>query len=214
MGSKFVAETVRIDPYRPQWDRVRRAGAAIRAGELVVTPTDTVYGIAGDPFHPGVAKKIFRLKRRPEKLPILLLIDSMRQVDELTRELPPVFFRLARRFWPGPLTMILPASERVPSAIRAGGDSVALRLPASELVRALVRVAGRPLTGTSANRSGRPAARTAEEARRELGRGPAYIIDGGAARRSVASTLVDLCGEPRVLREGAVPRSVIEKCLK
>ena len=189
---------------------MRRAAAAIRGGGVAGIPTDTVYGLAADPFRREAVERLFRLKGRPESKPILLLVESVRQIEGLVSAFPEGFERLAARFWPGPLTMILPAARRVPEWITAGTGTVAVRAPGSVLTRELVRAARVPLTGTSANRSGRPAARTADEVRRQFPRGLALIVDGGRARSAAPSTLVDLTGgELRVVREGAIPADML-----
>lgn len=172
-------------------------------------PTDTVYGLAGDPFQPKVVREILRLKGRPENKPILLLVDSRRQVESLVARLPEAFERLTARFWPGPLTLILPAARAVPERITAGTGTVALRLPGSRLTRELIRAARVPLIGTSANRSGRPAATSAEQVRQQFPTGLSFILDGGPAPGDAPSTLVDLTGTPRVVREGAVPAEAV-----
>lgn len=176
-------------------------------------PTDTVYGLAGNPFLSGVAERIFRIKRRPETCPILLLIDSLERLENLVREPPHIFQKIAAEFWPGPLTVILPATDRVPQAITAGTGTVAVRWPAAALPRALIRAAGSPLTATSANLSGRPAALTAAEVQRELGANIDCIVDGGRAPRLLPSTMIDLTRNCRIIREGAIPASRLKAFL-
>jgi L-threonylcarbamoyladenylate synthase len=173
----------------------------------VAIPTDTLYGLAGNPFVPGVAERIFRIKRRPEGRPILVLIDSLERLENLVCRPPRIFQKIAAAFWPGPLTVILRASARVPQAITAGTETVALRWPAAELPRALMRAAGSPLTATSANLSGRRAALTAADVQCQLGGSVDCIVDGGRAPRLLPSTIVDLTKEPRIVREGAIPAS-------
>ena len=202
-----------IDPRRPQWKQVRLVAGAIRRGGLVAIPTDTVYGLAGDPFRPGVVERIFRLKRRAESQPILLLIDSPDRLRGLVRDIPAVLRTVAHHFWPGPLTVILPAAACVPRSVTAGTGTIAVRWPASPFVRALIREAGAPLTGTSANMSGRPAAVTAEDAARQLGAGVYYVVDGGRSRSRLPSTLLDLTGKPRIVRNGAVPAARLKMYL-
>lgn len=204
-----------VDAFRPAWGALRRAAEAIRRGRVAAIPTDTVYGLAADPFQPRAVAEVFSLKRRPETLPLLLLIDSARQLDGVVAERPELFERLAAAFWPGPLTMILPAAERVPEAVTAGSGTIAVRLPAAEIPRRLARLAG-PITGTSANRSGRPAALTAAEVKQQLGSRVGLveqplIIDGGRSRTLRPSTIVDLTGAPRVVRQGAVPAGRLER---
>jgi L-threonylcarbamoyladenylate synthase len=214
-----VAATIRpdhilpVDPVKLQWDRIRLAAAAIRRGEVLAIPTDTVYGLAGDPFRPGVAEQIFRMKRRRESQPILLLIADFAQLDSVARETP-LLGRLAAAFWPGPLTVILPARENVPAAITAGTGTIAVRLPAAKITRALIRAAGVPLTGTSANLSGRPPAQTASEVNLQLGHCVYYLLDAGRTRRSTPSTIVDLSGPPRIVRAGAIPEGRLRRFLR
>lgn len=199
-----MIDILRVNPSQLARGVIERAAAAIRAGEVVAMPTDTVYGLAGNPFDAGAVQRIVRLKGRPETKPILLLVDSIRQAETLAAEIPEAFERLAARFWPGPLTMILRAAASVPRWITAGTGTVAVRLPGSVLAREIVRAARVPLTGTSANRSGQAAVVTAQGVREQFPRGLVLIVDGGPARSNVPSTLVDLTSEPRVLREGAV----------
>ncbi len=204
---------LRIDPLRPQWTQVRLAAAAIRRGEVLAIPTDTVYGLAGDPFRRGVVERIFRMKQRAEHQPILLLIDSLDRLRGLVRDMPRGLHSIASRFWPGPLTIVLPAADGVPRSVTAGTGTVAVRWPASPLACALIREAGAPLTGTSANVSGRPAALTAQEAARQTGEGVYYVVDGGRSRLRQPSTLLDLTGKPRILRIGAVPAARLKMYL-
>jgi L-threonylcarbamoyladenylate synthase len=163
-----------------------------------------VYGLAADPFQPEAVRRLLRLKQRPDNKPILLLVESLRQVERLAARIPTSLEPLAARYWPGPLTVVLPAAPCVPETITAGTGTVAVRLPGSALTREIIRAARTPLTGTSANLSSRPAAETAHQVREQLPRGLAMILDGGPAPSRTPSTIVDLTGEPRVLRQGAI----------
>lgn len=207
------ALSIPVDPHRPAWDVLRAAAARIRRGEVIATPTDTLYGLAADPFHPASVERIFRIKRRPETHPILLLIDSAAQLESVCEEPPALFHALASEFWPGPLTMILPATSRVPDAVTAGTGTVAVRRPAAPIPRRLARLAGRPLTGTSANLSGRPAARTAGEVATQLGSSLPLILDGGRSPSTSASTIVDLTGAPRIVRAGVISQARLRRYL-
>jgi len=193
---------------------IQQAAAAIRAGKVVAIPTDTVYGLAADPFQPQAVRKLFRLKGRPQNKPILLLVESRRQVEMLAARLPEAFAPIAAKFWPGPVTVILPAAAHVPEGITASTGTVAIRMPGSVLTRRLIRAAGRPVTGTSANRSGRAPARSAEQVRRQFPRGLGFILDGGPAASELPSTIVDLTGAPRIIREGAVAGSAVLACCR
>ena len=186
---------------------------ALRRGGVVAVPTDTVYGLAANPFDPTAVSRIFRLKRRPDTKPILLLIDDWRRLVPLVSRVPASLVALARKFWPGPLTLILPASPLVPTIITAGTGSVAVRCPRSAFIQALSRSLRAPLTGTSANLSGRPPATTAQQVLRQFGGRLCYVVDGGRASGRQVSTIVDLTAEPRIVRPGAVPRRALEPYL-
>ncbi len=203
-------ERLAVDLLRPERAVVARAARVIRAGGVAAVPTDTLYGLAADPFNAAAVKKLFRIKRRPENMPILLLVDSLQRMENLVARTPEGFRSLAARFWPGPLTMILPARPGVPCAVTAGSGTVAVRLPRSALIRSLVRLARRPLTGTSANLSGRAGGRSADEADRQLGALLDLLLDAGSAKRALPSTIVDLSGRaPLVVRSGAIPAAAI-----
>ena len=205
--------TWRINPSQPSLSTIEQAARAIRSGSVVGIPTDTFYGLAAHPFQAEAVAKIFHLKQRPENKPILLLVRSMAQVEMLTERLPAAFERVAARFWPGPLTIVLKASPRVPEQITAGSGTVAVRLPGSVVTRLLIEAARTPLTGTSANRSGRPPARTAAEVREQFAGNLPFLLDGGPAQSALPSTLLDLTGEPKVLRPGATPAAdVLSLC--
>ena len=202
-----------LDRCRPSWPLIRRVAQLIRSGEVVAVPTDTVYGLAADPFRGGVAERIFEIKRRPESNPILLLFDSLERLNEVLPDLPPAFRRIAAAFWPGPLTIVVPASPCIPAAITASTGTVAVRMPAAPLVRRLIRASGCPLTGTSANLSGKPAATTANEVKRQLSGRVYHIVDGGRSRLCQPSTVLDLTSEPRIVRQGAVSWTELAKYL-
>jgi L-threonylcarbamoyladenylate synthase len=180
------------------------ATAAIGRGELVLTPTDTVYGVAADPFTPDAVTRLLAAKNRGRNMPVPVLIAESSTLAGLVDTVPQAAHRLAENFWPGGLTLVL---EHAPSLAWDLGDAegtVAVRLPDDELARDLLRRTG-PLAVSSANRSGRPAATTAQDADAQLGEHAAVVLDGGPRAESAASTIVDCTGEvPRVLRIGAI----------
>lgn len=193
---------------------MRRAAAAIRRGALVAGPTDTLYGVFADASNPRAVRNLFRAKGRPESKPILLLIDSIDRLHGLVGTLPSSFAPLADRFWPGPLTLVLPAGAGVSQAVSAGTGTVAVRLPRSSLVRKLARRANCPLTGTSANRSGKVGARSGREVAQQLGGRIRLILDAGPVARPEPSTILDLCcDEPRLLRPGCIGLPEIQRVL-
>ena len=180
------------------------ATAAIGRGELVLLPTDTVYGVAADAFTPAAVTRLLAAKNRGRGMPVPVLIGEASTLGGLLMRTPEVATRLAQEFWPGGLTLVV---EHAPSLAWDLGDAegtVAVRLPADDLTRDLLRRTG-PLAVSSANRSGRPAAGTAQEADQQLGEHAAVVLDGGSRAGSAASTIVDCTGPtPRVLRVGAI----------
>ncbi len=203
-----------VDLMRPGRPVLQPTASKIRRGSVVAIPTDTLYGLAADPFNEAAVRKIFRIKRRPETKPILLLIDSLHRLKGLIQAPPEHFHVLAEKFCPGPLTLILRADKNVPACITAGSGTVAVRLPRSPLVRALSRLTRRPLTGTSANISGRPGARSADEVERQIGTRLDLLLDAGRVTRSTPSTIVDLSGDsPKIVRAGAIPADEIWRSL-
>jgi L-threonylcarbamoyladenylate synthase len=180
------------------------AVTAIADGKLVLLPTDTVYGVAADAFTPAAVTGLLAAKNRGRTMPVPVLIGEASTLAGLVLDLPPVATQLAEAFWPGGLTLVL---EHAPSLAWDLGDAegtVAVRLPDDELTRDLIRRTG-PLAVSSANRSGRPAATTAQEADQQLGEHAAVILDGGPRASSAASTIVDCTAPtPRVLRVGTI----------
>jgi L-threonylcarbamoyladenylate synthase len=181
------------------------AVSAISDGKLVLLPTDTVYGVAAHAFMPSAVTALLAAKNRGRTMPVPVLIGEANTLAGLTLSLPQAANDLAEAFWPGGLTLVV---EHAPSLAWDLGDAegtVAVRLPDDDLTRALLRRTG-PLAVSSANRSGRPAATTAQDAVEQLGEHAAVVLDGGPRASSAASTIVDCTGPtPRVLRVGAVP---------
>lgn len=176
----------------------------LRLGGLVAIPTETVYGLAADATNPAAVAAIFEAKGRPQDNPLIVHIASADMLPQVAREIPPAALALAERFWPGPLTIILPKTERIPSVTSAGLDTVAIRLPAHPIARELIRRAGVPLAAPSANRSGSPSTTTAQHCLADLDGRIDAIVDGGPCTVGVESTVVSLAGRPRLLRPGAV----------
>jgi len=206
------AEVLRINSENPEASLVSYAAEQIRRGHVLGMPTDTFYGLAADPFNLLAVKRIYEIKSRSRHKPLSLLIETTEQAVELARPLPESFYRLAEKYWPGPLTMIVKAASRLPLKVTANTGNVALRVPAARIPLAVIRAAGVPVTATSANVSGASECTTAEGVRTQLGDLLPMIVDGGPSPRSVASTIVDLTDEEadwRVLREGAIPTQEI-----
>ena len=184
---------------------LERAAAIIRSGGLVAIPTETVYGLGANGLDPEAVKKIFLAKGRPQDNPLILHIHDASQLYDFCRELPETALLLARTFWPGPLTMILPVRDCVPKTTTAGLDTVGVRCPDNEATRTIIRLAGVPIAAPSANTSGKPSTTTAAHVLHDMDGKIDAIVDGGPCRVGVESTIVDLTGPvPRLLRPGGI----------
>lgn len=183
---------------------IPRALAILHAGGLVAFPTDTVYGLGCLAFNQAAIESIYVAKDRPLEKAIPILIADVDDIDRVVRDLPDLARRLASRFWPGPLTLILPKRADLPAAVSAT-DTVGVRVPDNAVARTLLRAAG-PMAVTSANLSGRESPRTVSEVAAQLGGRVPLVLDGGETRGGVPSTVVDVSSgaEPVILREGPI----------
>lgn len=199
-----------IDPSHPQPARIAAVAALLREGAVVAVPTDTVYGLAADAADAEAVARVFAAKGRAEDKPLPVFISGVEEARALAAEWSPVAERLARAFWPGALTLIVPARPGSPAALASATGTIALRQPRGAIVAALLAAVRVPLTGTSANRSGQAACRSAAEVESQLGGRVACIVDGGPSPAALPSTILDLTGAaPRLAREGAIARSAI-----
>jgi tRNA threonylcarbamoyl adenosine modification protein (Sua5/YciO/YrdC/YwlC family) len=208
------SEIVKINCDNPETSLVKYSAEQIRAGQVLGMPTDTFYGLAADPFNLRAVERVYEIKSRSRHKPLSLLIESVDQAEQLARPLPEEFYNLARRFWPGPLTIIVRAASRLPLKVTANTGNVALRVPNAKIPLAVVKAAGIPITATSANLSGASECTTAQQVRDQLKDRIAIIVDGGTSPREVASTIVDLTDDDarwRVMREGAIPSQEISE---
>lgn len=184
----------------------------ITTGKVVAFPTDTFYGLGADPLNLAAVNEIFRVKRRTADRPLPLLVASLDQAADLAQDPPRLFFRLAEKFWPGPLTIVVAASRLIPLKVTANTGKVGLRWPRAPLAVAIIAAAARPITGTSANLAKNPPCSTAEGVDEQLGPDLPLILDGGPTQGLVASTVVDLVGERvRILRPGGIPESALKE---
>ena len=214
-GMSVRAEILKISSETPESSLVHYAAEQIKSGQVLGMPTDTFYGLAADPFNLRAVERVYEIKSRSRHKPLSLLIESEEQAEMLARDpLPDEFYELARKFWPGPLTIIVPAASRLPLKVTANTGNVALRIPSANIPLSVIRAAGVPITATSANLSGASECTTAAAVRDQLQERISIIVDGGPSPRDVSSTIVDLSeGTWRVLREGAVPRQEIAQTL-
>jgi len=182
-----------------------RAVEVIVHGGVIAFPTDTVYGLGCDLFNTGAVERIYAIKGRPARLPLIAMFAEIEQWPRVAAALPKMARVFMDRWWPGPLTLIVPARADIPARVLGGGTTIGMRIPDFAVARQLLRLVDRPLATTSANRSGRPAGCTANEVAESLGDAVDLILDGGPSPQGVASTVVDCTTDPpRVLREGPI----------
>lgn len=206
-------DLIEIDPEQPSPEAVARAAAAIRSGRVVAVPTDALYSLMADPFNLRAVTQIFRAKGRAPDRSLPLLVTDLLMAEELARELPPNFFPLARRFWPGPLTIIVRASARVPLKVTGNTGRLALRQSRAKVANALLEALGQPLIATSANISGLPTCRTGLEVFATMDGRVDLVLDGGPCSGAGATT-VDVTGPGwRLIREGQIPAQAVKECM-
>jgi L-threonylcarbamoyladenylate synthase len=193
---------------------VAEAVGILRNGGVVAVPTDTLYGLAASALVESAVERVFRIKGRSDRQALPVLLAEASEIDLYAMQVPDDAWKLADRFFPGPLTLVLQGSGALPDAVTAGMGTVALRVPDHPVPRAIVRGLGAPITGTSANRSGSTGLATAEAVRRELGDDIDYVVEAERLPVGVPSTVVDLSnGRVSVLREGAVSvREIAQVC--
>lgn len=210
-------EVLAVDERMPEEAALERAAAVVRRGGLVAFPTETVYGLGADALNEAAVRRIFEAKGRPADNPLIVHIASVAEAEPLTVFGPSTarrFEGLARRYWPGPLTVVVPKHERVPAAVSGGLQTVALRMPDHPVALGLIRRAGRPLVAPSANRSGRPSPTEASHVYDDLNGRIDVILDGGATSIGVESTVLDLSVDPPVVhRPGAVSVAALADAL-
>jgi tRNA threonylcarbamoyl adenosine modification protein (Sua5/YciO/YrdC/YwlC family) len=213
----LTAEILPINPTEPEPDRIAQVVQSLSSGNVAALPTDTFYGLAVDPVNLRAVDRIYEIKTRARHKPLSLLICETAQAYGLARDIDTAFDRLAERFWPGPLTIVVKAGARLPLRVTANTGNVALRVPEAAIARAVVAALGVPITATSANLRGMPECTCAEHVDQQLGEQIPLIVDGGTTARSVPTTIVDLSGGGNswmILREGAIPTHEIALALQ
>jgi L-threonylcarbamoyladenylate synthase len=188
-------------------DEVARAAELIRAGRLVAFPTETVYGLGTNALDAAAVERIFEAKGRPHTIPLIVHVDSVEMARGLALEWPPAAETLARRYWPGPLTLVIPKQPCIPGIVTAGLPTVGLRMPAHPVALELIRAAGVPIAAPSANRFTELSPTAAAHVPELLAD---FVLDGGAARVGIESTVLSLVGTPVLLRPGVIPLDEIE----
>ena len=195
-------------------EQVENGVKILKEGGIVAFPTDTVYGLGADAFKPKAVERIYEVKKRPRQLAFPLLIADMSQLTAVAEPISGIAWFLARHFWPGGLTLVLPKAASLPAYL-ASQSSIAVRVPDHPICLTLIRCLGNPIIGTSANISGKPATLTAEEVKQQLGDKVDLIIDGGRCPGGSESTMMDVTNEvPVILRQGIIPQYKIEEVCK
>jgi L-threonylcarbamoyladenylate synthase len=193
---------------------IEKAVAALRQGRLVAFPTETVYGLGCDAANPDAIRRLYAAKGRPADHPVIVHIASAGQLPQWARDIPESAHKLAAKFWPGPLTLILKKQPQVSGLVTGGQDSVGLRVPSHPVAHALLAAFGGGIAAPSANKFGRVSATRAADVRHDLGAAVDLVLDGDVPEVGIESTIVDLTGPaPRVLRPGAITPAMIEAVL-
>ncbi|MBX3720052.1 MAG: threonylcarbamoyl-AMP synthase [Parachlamydiales bacterium] len=195
--------------------QITEAASLLKSGSIVAFPTETVYGLGASIFQPQAISNIFKVKGRPQDNPLIAHVSSLEQVERIAQDIPDVFYSLAERFFPGPLTVVLKKNECVPSIVSAGLNSIALRMPSHPIARTLIEAVGEPIVAPSANISGTPSSTRCEHVIHDFDGKIAAVIDGGSAHYGIESTVISLIGEdPMLLRPGAVSTEQLEEVLQ
>jgi L-threonylcarbamoyladenylate synthase len=193
------------DPGGPDNECIGRAARTLVAGGIVAFPTETCYGLAVDPFNEQALENLFRAKNRPADKPVLLLISNVSLLDSLVTRVPDIFLPLIERFWPGPLTLIFPARSRLSPLVTGGTGTVGVRISPHPVAQALGKAFGGAITATSANLSGKPPARSADQIQTLFGKTVDVVLDGGMTPASLCSTIVCECaGRLQLIRSGVI----------
>jgi L-threonylcarbamoyladenylate synthase len=202
-----MQRTAILSTHTPELFRkaVLRAAELLRAGGVVALPTETVYGLAANALDETAVAKIFQVKGRPANNPIIVHVASLELANRCVAQFPAVAEKLAKAFWPGPLTLVLPRAETIPGVVTAGGPTVGIRWPAHPFIQAVIRECGFPLAAPSANLSNRVSPTNAGHVRAQLGGKIPLIVDGGQSQVGIESTVLDLTvSPPRILRPGMI----------
>lgn len=209
-----MTEVIRVAPDAPDPAALARAADCLRRGGLVAFPTETVYGLGVNALDRDAVRRLFAAKQRPPNDPLIVHVTSLESIAALASQVPESVHRLARHFWPGPLTVIVPKSFQVPDEVTAGLSTVAVRVPIHPVARALIEAAGVPVAAPSANLFSRPSPTQAAHVIDDLDGRIDFVIDGGATTIGVESTVLDLTSDPpRVLRPGAITLDMLRGVL-
>ncbi len=192
------------------FDTLIQPANVIKSGGIVVFPTETVYGIGANGLNENAVKRLYEVKQRPFNKPISLLVNSIDMINEIAKDITELEYDLMRKFFPGPLTIILKKKDIVPNIVTANSNTVGVRMPANETALKLIEYAGVPIATPSANISGKPSATNLKEVMGNFGEEVDYYIDGGTSKIGIASTIVQVIDEvPHILRQGSISKEEI-----
>ncbi len=211
----MTTKILKINPQKPNKDKIDQAAKIIKNGGLVAFPTETVYGLGANIFNKEAIKNIFRVKERPMDDPLIVHIAEIKDLDKLTTNIPTIALKLAKKFWPGPLTMVLNKSGIVSDYVTGGLDTVAIRMPKNKIAFELIKTAETPLAAPSANKFTRPSPTIAKHVLIDLSNKIPLIIDGGQTDIGIESTVLDLTSKiPTILRPGKITEKDLKKVLR
>jgi len=196
---------LKINPRRPERDKINEAVKIIKKGGLIIFPTETVYGLGCNALNKRAVARVFKIKKREQGKPLLILIGQKKNLKKFVKNIPPLARKLIKKYWPGPLTLVFWKSKKIPSIVTGGSEKIAIRLSSSKIVQELTKELALPLVGTSANLSGKGNIRLPKGIIRQFKNKVDLIIDGGRTPLSLASTVIDVTGKvPVILREGPI----------
>ena len=191
---------------------LEHAAELIKQGKIVVFPTETVYGIGTNGLDAGAVKKLYEIKQRPLNKPVTLLVSNMEMVETVAKDINEMEYKIMKKFFPGPLTIILKKQDIVPGIVTAGGQTVGIRMPSGEIARKLVEIAGVPIAAPSANITGQPSGTNLQEIKKHFEGAVDFLIDGGESELGISSTIVQVIdGKPQILRQGSITLEEIVK---
>jgi L-threonylcarbamoyladenylate synthase len=211
-SSKMQTQILKVNTAKPQISIIKQAAQLIRKGRTVAFPTETVYGLGADALNPSAVKKIFEAKGRPADNPLIIHIHDKKDLKRLAVDIPEITEKIIKKFWPGPLTVVLKKSKIVPKITTGGLDTVAIRMPKNKIANLLIKESGVPLAAPSANFFGRPSPTLAKHVSEDLTGKIDMILDGGKTRIGIESTVIDLTRKPpMLLRPGGITLEQIQK---
>jgi len=206
---------IRVSPKKPEREFIERAAKIIKRGGLVAFPTETVYGLGANALNKKAVKKIFQVKKRPLDNPVIVHIAEIKDLFKLAKNIPKEAEILIKKFWPGPLTLVLFKKEIVPNEVTAGSNTLAIRMPKNKIALELIKTSGTPIAAPSANLAGRPSPIEARTVFEDLGQRVDLILDGGKTKIGLESTVIDLTTKPfQILRPGGISFEKLKKILK